>query len=286
MKKVKLLLLLLVLSLNLNAQNNPDLEVVGGIKVNGNSTVELGKGLTKEPNAGKIGYATFTPQTLDIVGAGTTGTTRKIKFWNEGGASFADKVGVGVANPQEMLDVNGLVYARQGILYPDQTIQTSAFVAASGGTETFPNINAQPKPQPFALITAASSPFITDTLEIVSITEGAISMGGAGATIEPFVVRVNFERATQDILRKLTQGQAFTKFAIYMPEGDGVNYRTLELKTAMLKKMKFTSNYIGNNAYANVIDLSLEYGQIQIRSMNPSSCFCWSVTGNTSCICN
>jgi hypothetical protein len=43
-------------------------------------------------NAGKIGYETFTADSLDIVGAGTTGLSRKIKFWNEGGATFAGEV--------------------------------------------------------------------------------------------------------------------------------------------------------------------------------------------------
>src|SRR5256885_7416977 len=38
----------------------------------------------KEGNAGKIGYQTFTPDALDIVGAGTAGTNRKIKLWAEG----------------------------------------------------------------------------------------------------------------------------------------------------------------------------------------------------------
>lgn len=288
MKKVKLLLLLLALSLNLNAQSNPDLEVVGGIKVNGNSTVELGKGLTKESNAGKIGYATFTPQTLDIVGAGTTGTTRKIKFWNEGGATFADKLGVGVASPEEMLDVNGMVYTRQGIKFPDQTIQTTALVSGGGGTETYANVNAEPKPQPYALITATGSPTITDTLEIISYGEGFIADNIANFTKGSFVVRINFEMASQDILKRLTQAQAFTKFIIYMPESDGINYRSIELKTASLRKMQFSGNFIGNNAYANVIDLTIDFQQLQIisKDLNPLNCFCWNFATNTPCNCN
>ena len=49
----------------------------------------------KEINAGKIGYQVFTPDALDIVGAGTAGNTRKIRFWNEGGASFAGPIELG-----------------------------------------------------------------------------------------------------------------------------------------------------------------------------------------------
>jgi len=68
---------------------------VAAMTVAGNSvgifdtkTLEFGVGVTKEVSAGKIGYGAFTTQTLDIVGAGTTFNNRKIKFWNEGGATF------------------------------------------------------------------------------------------------------------------------------------------------------------------------------------------------------
>jgi len=61
----------------------------GTIGIFGANALELGAGVAgKEPNAGKIGYQTFTPGALDIVGAGTLGSNRKIKFWCEGGATF------------------------------------------------------------------------------------------------------------------------------------------------------------------------------------------------------
>jgi hypothetical protein len=50
--------------------------------------LEFGAGVSpKEANAGKIGYQQFS-DALDIVGAGTNGANRKIKFWAEGGATF------------------------------------------------------------------------------------------------------------------------------------------------------------------------------------------------------
>jgi hypothetical protein len=58
----------------------------GNLKLKGNKTLELGSDIAgKETNAGKIGYATFTPSTLDIIGAGTNPGDRKIKLWAEGG---------------------------------------------------------------------------------------------------------------------------------------------------------------------------------------------------------
>jgi hypothetical protein len=74
------------------------LHVAGNVKVDGPNTIELGAGLTKEINAGKIGYQSFSAG-LDIVGAGTLQSNRKITFWNEGGAEFRGSVGIGITSP-------------------------------------------------------------------------------------------------------------------------------------------------------------------------------------------
>jgi hypothetical protein len=57
-----------------------------GHYIEGTHALEMGALVPgKEINAGKIGYETFTPDALDIVGAGTTNTNRKIKCWAENG---------------------------------------------------------------------------------------------------------------------------------------------------------------------------------------------------------
>jgi hypothetical protein len=76
-------------------------------QITNNNFLEFGKGLTKQTDAGKIGYGTFTTGVLDIVGGGTTSANRKIKFWNEGGATFTGNVGLGIATPTEKLEVGG-----------------------------------------------------------------------------------------------------------------------------------------------------------------------------------
>lgn len=101
------------------------------LTIGGNgSAIELGAGVAgKETNAGKIGYQKFgSLDSLDIVGAGTSSANRKIRFYNEGGATFtgavtlpADglavgttelvvsggKLGVGTATPNEQLEITG-----------------------------------------------------------------------------------------------------------------------------------------------------------------------------------
>lgn len=55
----------------------------------GTTGIEFGNGVVgKEINAGRMGYAIFTPGALDIVGAGTNNTNRRVNVFAEGGASF------------------------------------------------------------------------------------------------------------------------------------------------------------------------------------------------------
>jgi hypothetical protein len=58
-----------------------------------NTGLEIGFGVfLKEANAGRIGYAIITPNTLDMYGAGTSTANRAIKFWAEGGSTFTGPV--------------------------------------------------------------------------------------------------------------------------------------------------------------------------------------------------
>ena len=98
--------------------NEGGAEFRGSVKVNGASTIEFGAGLVKESSAGKIGYAAFgANDALDIVGAGTLGSNRKITFWNEGGAQFRGNVGIGTtANPSYKLSVNGNIRSKEVVV--------------------------------------------------------------------------------------------------------------------------------------------------------------------------
>ena len=63
-------------------------------------TLELGNGVAgKEANAGKIGYNAFGSGALDVVGAGTSNTTRKIKLWAEGGTELNGPLKIGGGGP-------------------------------------------------------------------------------------------------------------------------------------------------------------------------------------------
>jgi hypothetical protein len=76
----------------------------GGSSLSGSNTFEWGTGVSgKEGNAGKIGYSTFSGAgynyALDIVGAGTSGTNRNVRIY--------DNLGIGTSSPTQLLHVQG-----------------------------------------------------------------------------------------------------------------------------------------------------------------------------------
>ena len=110
-----------------------------GINLIGNSFIETGFGLLgKEVNAGKIGYALFTSNTLDVVGAGNTYLERKIKFWGEavctfeGGATFNGTVGINNFSPTQRLEVTGKIKIGN-----DVNVPTAGTVRYNSATQDF-----------------------------------------------------------------------------------------------------------------------------------------------------
>ncbi|MCC3158737.1 H-type lectin domain-containing protein [Hymenobacter sp. 15J16-1T3B] len=93
----------------------------GNVAVGSTSTLELGYGVGgKEVNAGKIGYQTFTADALDVVGAGTSGSNRKVKLWAEGGTELAGGLRVnglaGSGSRPVLADASGNLAATSGLL--------------------------------------------------------------------------------------------------------------------------------------------------------------------------
>jgi subtilisin-like proprotein convertase family protein len=109
------------------------LHVAGTLKIDAANSLELGVGLTKEANAGKIGYGLFTTDALDIIGGGTTSTNRKIKLWNEGGLLLTGNISMTNAADRSFAvdDVN--VAASVG---KNLNIKAGSSINTSGGATT------------------------------------------------------------------------------------------------------------------------------------------------------
>lgn len=76
------------------------LHVNGSVAIEGSNPIEFGRGFTKESSAGQMGYGTHSGGaggSLDIVGAGTTGSNRRISMWAEGGLNLYGQIANGLS---------------------------------------------------------------------------------------------------------------------------------------------------------------------------------------------
>jgi hypothetical protein len=102
-----------------NASNNMDFSTSatqrltiksnGLIGIYGNNALEFGyTNVGKDINAGKIGYGVLTTNTLDIVGAGNSNTSRKVKIWAEGGSELTGSLSINgeINNPSKTGSAN------------------------------------------------------------------------------------------------------------------------------------------------------------------------------------
>ena len=72
-----------------------------------NGMLEFRPGINKEVSAGTIGYQVHSADSLDIVGAGTTGSNRKVQMWAEGGFQVNGSMNVaGNMNVAGVFNVN------------------------------------------------------------------------------------------------------------------------------------------------------------------------------------
>jgi hypothetical protein len=77
------------------ASPSAKLHINGPVKLEGFNAFEFGGGVAgKEVNAGKIGYRTFTVDALDIVGAGSSTTDRKVKIYAEAGTTLTGPINI------------------------------------------------------------------------------------------------------------------------------------------------------------------------------------------------
>jgi hypothetical protein len=97
--------------------------------VNKNST-EYGAGIAKEVNAGKIAYQLFTPDSLDIVGAGTVAGNRNVKVWDN------LQTGGKIAINDNLLSLRGVNDGNHGLQYSADVDGPSLFGNGGGKLST------------------------------------------------------------------------------------------------------------------------------------------------------
>jgi len=115
------------------AAGNDSMDIHGNLGIFGNGTLNFGQGLSgQEQNAGKIGYEAFSSSALDIIGAGTTVATRKVKVW--GALSTVGSLGVGTDTPATLLHVAGPGDVEVSVQSTDSSGHRWTIQSSGGGT--------------------------------------------------------------------------------------------------------------------------------------------------------
>ncbi|MBL7746368.1 MAG: hypothetical protein JNM19_02975 [Chitinophagaceae bacterium] len=153
-------------SLGLDLLPTGEATINGRLALKNKTALELGSLEVKEINAGIIAYQLFSPDALDIVGAGSVQGSRKIKFWAEGGAVFSGPIvgnlqqeavqapvllngwtnhGGGFANAGYWKDKEGMVHIQGLIKNGNITTSTILFILPAAyrpATRLIFNVNA------------------------------------------------------------------------------------------------------------------------------------------------
>ncbi len=111
------------------------LHVNGSVAIQNGSVLQFGQGYTREVSAGQIGYGVHSggaSGSLDIVGAGTTGSNRKISMWAEGGAQLNGTLRVtGSASPFVLTEA--FLYTTGAGDYPNLSLNWANGIVADYG---------------------------------------------------------------------------------------------------------------------------------------------------------
>lgn len=112
------------------------------IVISNKNVLEFGKGVTKQVDAGKIGYMAFESGVvdLDIVGGGTTNTDRKVKIWAEGGTTFTGPISVAGTNSATAFAGYGIVPIGGIIMWSGSVASIPAGWKLCDGNNGTPNL--------------------------------------------------------------------------------------------------------------------------------------------------
>lgn len=185
------------------------------------------------------------------------------------------------------IKAKGTIHSENGgIKFPDSSIQTTAAFNAINND----NQNAFSKGQPFVLITT-NNPAISDTLEVVELIEGGLEfLPNSSPSANSFIVKLNLENVSQQLMAKSASYILLTKFTIYFPDPNVPNSftKTIELRNATIRKITHSVNFTGNTHYAHLTDITVAYQQIEVRTINngATNCFCWNFLVANTCNCD
>lgn len=214
-----------------------------------------------------------------------------------------DKVGIGVVNPDEKLEVAGKVFSNQGgFKFPDSTVQTTAAFNSNTADAAIPkllgyyfhvNSIAGPvtrdlhfKDGTSMLSVANLIPVYAHTLDIVQTGEPPHTT----LTISPLQIISDISIASPDLFGATLLGTLYPSGNLYLLEDIGGNeivYSEIKLQNVRISTYDHDQIYLGDQQYAHLNGFSVSFTIItMITYFNTgNSCFCYNINAFSSCSC-
>ena len=195
-----------------------------------------------------------------------------------------NRVGIGTSNPNEKLEVSGIIYSNQGgVRFPDETLQeTAAF------NDFEPEDAGMPRGQVYVQIQTMGPP-ISETIWLLDVSQGgfeALPPDSLGRV--PFVMTKEIDTTSIRLFQKMVMGIKLDKFTLHYTNPAGMAYQTIELREATLSNIGYRDVFVGDDRYAHLEDLEVGYEMMEIKRPGPGAdpCFCWNFVTNAECICD
>ncbi len=197
-----------------------------------------------------------------------------------------NNVGIGTTNPNEKLEVSGIIYTNAGgVRFPDMTLQeTAAF------NEFGPEDASSPNGHVYLTITTANPP-ILDTIWLFGISQGGVDGTGTSGQTMPVSFRMTKEMDTTSLalFQKSVQNAVLINARIHFTTSTGFHYQTIEFENAFIEDIRYMLVYRGNGVYAHLEEIEIGgYPRMEFWRFGPGAdpCFCWDFVSAGTCMCD
>ncbi|NNF34770.1 MAG: hypothetical protein HKN68_11700 [Saprospiraceae bacterium] len=187
-----------------------------------------------------------------------------------------DKVGIGVTNPKEKLEVAGKVFSNQGgFKFPDSTVQATAAYNTSTSDAALPKLLGYIK------IENVQGPITRDLHfkngngghyeNLIPVYEHEIEIEYVGGlspyNFGPLQIASDISIAAPDLLEAFANASSFRDVNLYLLEdmgGTEIVYSEIALRTSALLNYNQKQIFTGDSQYAHLNRFSFNYDRITL----------------------
>jgi len=208
--------------------------------------------------------------------------------------SGQEKVGIGVINPSEQLEVAGKVFSNEGgFKFPDSTVQTTAAYNTNTSDAATPRL--------LGYVTAAGIPGpITRTLYF---KDGSLPMNlsnlipvyahnlevssGSTPNFGPLHITSDISMASAGLFESVASGSPFSNTTLFLLEDveGGQVYSSIKLSNTNITQYSQSQHYLGGLHYAHLNSFAFDFETIEISIYTVAGriSYCWDRGSNSGC---